>query len=354
MATSIPETYRIADLIQWHREKSLVINEEFQRRSVWTSSAKSYLIDTVLRQLPIPTIYMRTSVDPRTQKAYREVVDGQQRLRTFVEFSSNRLKLDKRSKEFAGLSYEDLDTEFQERFLAYPVTVVQLINANVSDVLEIFSRLNSYNVAVNAAELRHAKFQGEFKWAVHEAALRWDVLWEKYHIVSVRQRVRMQDDSLVAEMFGVLLQGVTDGGERKVYQLYEKYDEKEPWDQKRTLAALDSVLGFADQKLESALVGNLARSPHFLMLFASLAHALVGIPSGEIKDNMPERDPGALSDIETALLNLEKLDNIIGMDDEPPRGFREFWLASSGTTHRISSRRARFPTYYRALLPYHL
>ena len=195
MASSIPETYRIADLLQWHKEKTLVINDEFQRRNVWTPTAKSYLIDTVLRQLPVSMMYMRTKVDPESQRAYREVVDGQQRLRAFIGFASNKLKLDKRSEEFSGLYYKELDREHQEKFLAYPITVVQLINAEDRDVLEIFSRLNAYNLALNAAELRHAKFQGEFKWAVHAAAILWDVLWERFHIVSVRQRVLLTVES---------------------------------------------------------------------------------------------------------------------------------------------------------------
>lgn len=352
MATSIPETYRIADILQWYREKTLVINEDFQRRSVWTTAAKSYLVDTILRQLPIPMMYMRTKVDSRTQRAYREVVDGQQRLRTLVDFSANKLKLDKRAGEFAGRCYEDLDAQAQEAFLAYPITVIQLINANDDDVLEVFGRLNAYNVALNAAEVRHAKYQGDFKWTVHAAALRWRVLWDKYRIVSIRQRVRMADDSLMSEMFGILLQGVTDGGERRVDQLYGKC-EKEAWDQEKTVADIDTLLEFVVQNLGDAIVGNLARSPHFLMLFAAVAHALIGIPQGDMGDQMPERRPDALADIGTVLLNLEKLENIVGLDEveEADREFRTFWIASTGTTQRIASRKIRFPMYYRALLP---
>lgn len=349
MATSIPETYRIADLLQWYKEKTLVVNELFQRRDVWTTSAKSYLVDTVLRHLPVPMMFLRTKVDPRTQRAYREVVDGQQRLRTFVEFASNRLRLDKRSGEFADCCYDDLPVEYQERFLAYPITVTQLINAEDRDVLEVFSRLNVYNVPLNEAEIRHAKFQSDFKWAVHSAAMEWDILWEKYRILSVRQRVRMLDDSLMAEMFGILLQGVTDGGERRITQLYERY-EKGPWDHDVTIAKLGEAIKFLDTRLGGAITGNLARAPHFLMLFAAVAHALVGISSGDMGAQMPERDPRALSDMDTALVNLTRLEGVISQD-EPERKFREFWLASSGTTQRIASRRIRFPVYYQALLP---
>jgi hypothetical protein len=350
MATSIPETYRIADLLQWYKEKTLTINEQFQRRNVWTTSAKSYLVDTVLRRLPVPMMFMRTKVDHQTQRAYREVVDGQQRLRTFVDFASNKLRLDKRAGEFEGLSYRDLPPESQQAFLAYPITVTQLINAGDRDVLEVFSRLNAYNVALNEAELRHAKFQNDFKWAVHSAALDLDILWEKYRILTVRQRVRMLDDSLMAEMFGILLQGVRDGGERKITQtIYERY-EKEPWDHDVTVKHLREVIEVLDKQLGDAIAGTMARPPHFLMLFAAVAHGLVGIPAGDMGEQMPARDARALSDIDTALVNLSHLESIIGQEG-PERDFREFWSASSGTTHRIASRKVRFPVYYRALVP---
>lgn len=349
MASAIPETYRVADLLHWHKEKTLVVNQDFQRRSVWTPSARSYLIDTILRQLPMPMMYMRTTVDPRTQRAHREIVDGQQRLKTLVDFASNKLRLDKRTAEFSGLTFEDLDEEHQQSFLAYPVTVIQLINARDADVLEVFGRLNSYNVALNEPEQRHAKHQSEFKWAVRAAAARWSILWERYRIVTVRQRVRMLDDSLMAEMFGIILQGVTDGGQRRITQMYERY-KREPWNQEQTVKNIDSVLQYTVANLCDALVDNLARPPHFLMLFAATAHALIGIPPGAMGGELPERDALALSDVAMALVNLEKLNRVIGLDD-PQSELREFWRASARTTHRIASRRIRFPTYYRALLP---
>lgn len=76
MQTS-PETYPIADFLKWDREKELILNPSFQRGSVWKESAKSYLIDTILRGMPIPKILFRTKIDRRTKQIVREVVDGQ-------------------------------------------------------------------------------------------------------------------------------------------------------------------------------------------------------------------------------------------------------------------------------------
>ncbi|MBS3115477.1 DUF262 domain-containing protein, partial [Candidatus Woesearchaeota archaeon] len=79
-------TYNIEDFREWSERGQLILNPKFQRRQVWTPSAKSFLIDTILRGDPIPKIFIRQNIDPSTKKSIREVVDGQQRLRTILDF----------------------------------------------------------------------------------------------------------------------------------------------------------------------------------------------------------------------------------------------------------------------------
>lgn len=110
-----------------------------------------------------------------------------------MKFSDDEYSLNKRAKEYAGFRYTTLPTELQEIFLSYTIGVEQLINASDEDVLEIFARLNSYTVSLNQPELRHAEFQGDFKWAIYESAKRWKVLWDSFQLLSIRERVRMLD-----------------------------------------------------------------------------------------------------------------------------------------------------------------
>jgi len=355
MATSNLQQYTIADFLEWYRKKQLKLNPDFQRRSVWTQAAKSYLIDTILRDYPIPKIYIRSRIDLETKKSYREVVDGQQRLRAIIEFANGKLVLGSRAKEFKGHRYSTLPEDLQEHFLSYTVAVELLINASDEEVLEIFSRLNSYNVRLNDAELRHAEFQGEFKWAVYDTSMKWGKdLWERFSILSMRQRVRMLDDSLMAEMFGVVLEGVTDGGQRNIRKLYTKYDKDFP-DKEETVAKVNRTIEFVVRNLAPAIDGPISRAPHFLMLYAAVAYASFGIPQGQMSNQMPEREPQSLSDIPIAIENLSYLSQILESDEPPSEAhLKEFWMASSGTTQRIASRRKRFPVYFRALLPQRL
>lgn len=280
MQTS-PETYPIADFLKWDREKELILNPSFQRGSVWKESAKSYLIDTILRGMPIPKILFRTRIDRRTKQIVREVVDGQQRLRAILAFANDDLRLGIRAKGYAGLRYSDLEPADQDQFLAYKLTTEQLINAANEDVLEIFARINSYTVPVNAPELRHAKYDSDFKWSVVEVKTNASEFWS-LGTLSERERVRMLDASLIAEMYGLLLQGVTDGGQPRINRLYDTYKDAFP-EQAEIEGRILTVLALigklvAEDFAREPIVGP----PHMLMLFGAIAHVTYGLPRGQL------------------------------------------------------------------------
>ena len=73
------KVYTINDFYGWYENKELVLAPKYQRKAVWNSKAESYLIDTILRGLPIPQVFVRQSIDPLLRKTQREVIDGQQR-----------------------------------------------------------------------------------------------------------------------------------------------------------------------------------------------------------------------------------------------------------------------------------
>lgn len=343
------EQYTVSDILTWLEDKTLVLNTNFQRRNVWPAVAKTFLIDTILRERSVPIIYVRTVTDVKTRRSYREVVDGQQRLRTIQEFVNGDFALSGRAAEFRGMRYADLDEEDKRNLLSYRVGVQQLFNATDDEVLDTFHRLNAYGLSLNAQELRHGKFQGAFRWAVVEASKRWSVLWTQYQVVGLRARVRMADDELVAQMFGIVLEGVADGGQPAIKKLYEKYDRQLPND---TEEELDSAVDYVLNNLSEIMETSLARAPHFLMLFASVAHGRFGIPEGDMRDAMPPRDSRALTDMIAAKSNLAILAEVLELDEEEiPERFVAFRIASAGTTHRIRSRKIRFPLLYQALLP---
>ena len=274
-----------------------------------------------------------------------------------MKFIDGKLALDKRSKEFVGKTYATLDDEDQGRLLAYQIGVEQLFGADDDTVLDIFHRINAYGISLNNQELRHGKFQGgryegTFRLAVIKTTERWEILWSKYHVVSVRNRVRLLHHELVAQLLGVILNGVTDGGQPKIDKLYERYDSAIPDDAEERF---DQVCNYIVDHFSDVLGTKLGAGPHFMMIFAAVAHALFGIPVGDMGGQypgLPARDPRELSDPSAAITNLLGLADVFEMSGgQVPARLASFKVAIAGTTQRIKSRSVRFLTLYRALLP---
>ena len=346
MAKSKPLTLQISDIIQWHRKKELVINETFQRYSVWTPQAKTFLIDTILHELPIPKLYLRTKLDPKHQTSIREVVDGQQRIRAIVDFADNNFRLLKRSEDFEGFKYNDLNDEQKEAFLGYTLTVEQLLNASDDDIIDIFARLNSYTVTLNAAEKRHAEFQTEFKFAVRKAAEKFRPFIEKYGVFTLKQRFRMADDEFIAESFGLVLNGVTDGGAPRLYKLYKEQDDKKftATIHKEIMVKLNFAIDFLEKMVPEILSNQFCKHYQLLMIIAAILYHKYGIPNGQIVSKnkpveMPTRKKMASRDkILEEIAELERVFN----GREGNDGDVEFVISSMSSTQRITSRRIRF------------
>lgn len=115
------------------------INRQYQRESdVWTTEDKKHLIDTILRDLDIPKIYLRQIDDKKF-----EIVDGQQRVETVWEFKDNKFSLDARisGQDLDGKKYKDLPSELIEQFDNFQLTCVLLMGYDDEKTRLLFSKL---------------------------------------------------------------------------------------------------------------------------------------------------------------------------------------------------------------------
>lgn len=346
---SIPQTYTVSDFIEWQAKKQLILAPEFQRGSVWSPSAKVFLIDTILNDLPMPQVYFRTKLNPQSQTAVREVVDGQQRLRAILEFASGSLKLSSKSPKFKGMTYSDLSLDDQEQFLAYRIPVVQLVNAGDAEVLEVFARLNSYSVKVTPAELRHAEFSEPVKWAIYDAARHWSLLWGDLKVVSTRDTVRLKHTTLVAEMFIALDMGLGDGGETLITRYYKSKNKKEDEYFSPLREHLDEVVTeILEHTKDDFAESTFYDAPNFLILFAAVAFLRGYMPSSKISEAVNEFS-GKGVDWEKAIGNLSALAQAVDDSSEEQGPYYQFVSATKSTLHRISTRKPRFEAVVKAI-----
>jgi hypothetical protein len=199
-------THSVAWFAKRHQAGELELRAPFQRNPVWSPKQKSYLIDTILRGFPIPELYMQEYTDAEGHDRY-VVVDGQQRLRACLEFLEGRLALDPDdSPDFADMSFADLGDEHKRQVFNYNFVVRVLPEMPDADLRGMFQRLNRNVVALNAQELRHATYWGEFITCVE--ALASDERWSLCGVFTANDIRRMIDVEFVSELVIALVHGL--------------------------------------------------------------------------------------------------------------------------------------------------
>jgi hypothetical protein len=241
MAINIQKTfYKVVDFVNWQRNGQLRLSPEFQRRSVWKSGAKSYLIDTIIKGMPIPIIFLRDKrLNIEQFEPIREVVDGQQRLRTVLSFVCPEYLSDydigrddftikkAHNSTLAGKKFKDLDAESKRQILDYEFDA-HILPSRIDDreIIQIFRRMNSTSFTVNKQELRNSEFFGEFKTSVYELAAEQLQRWRKWKTFTEDNISRMFEVEMSSECMQIILEGKIFGrSPSQLDKLYEKYDE---------------------------------------------------------------------------------------------------------------------------------
>lgn len=231
-------TYTVVDFLEWQRQGSLDLRPFYQRRSVWNPRVKSLLVDSLLRGFPLPLIFLHNRLDVRTSKTVRQVVDGQQRLRTilaYVDIDSleeiedwDRFSiLRSHNREFAGLAFAQLPPDIQSRILQTPLSV-NVLPADIDDVtvLTIFQRMNSTGLKLNDQEIRNATYFGEFKEAAYQLAYEQYQRWISWGVFSLQDTAQMKEVELTSDLMGLMLRGVIARTKSSINGLYKSYDSE--------------------------------------------------------------------------------------------------------------------------------
>lgn len=269
-------TFKVSDFLSWARKDELDLSPYYQRRSVWKRPAKSLLVDTIMRGLPVPIIIIRDQLDLRSQVTVREVVDGQQRLRTvltFVGFEPAESEssvpddgwdpftvLKAHNAEVAKASnFRELDETLQARFLDYEFPV-HVLPSDTDDatVLKMFTRLNSTGDSLKGAELRNAEFHGPFATLVKDLAIANVSQWRRWGVLSDTEISRMTELDLVADMCITAAKGeVYSNTKGNIDNFYKSLEELDVWPEADELSRrFDDVLEQLVARLPKAVHGS--------------------------------------------------------------------------------------------------
>lgn len=277
--------YSVSDFLEWENNELLNLSPDFQRRGVWKETAKSYLIDTLLRGKPIPKIIITQEL--KGKRNIRVVVDGQQRLRSILEFIDDGFKISRaHNDQFAGYTYSMLPAKVKQDLLSYELGVDVIFNLPYEEMLDIFSRLNTYTVKLNKQEQYNALFLGYYKQAAYRLGYRYVQYFLDSNILTKPAVTRMGEAELSADLLMALIGGVQ--ARPNVEQYYSEYEDaigplaKAESDFDRIMSYIGAIYPASDLSQT-----NWNRLPLFYTLFTSLGHFMVGIKG--LKPNLRVR-----------------------------------------------------------------
>ena len=212
---------------QVHDRGELEMKPPFQRNPVWTDKQKSYLMDSILNEYPVPEIYMQEIVTDKAEVKY-VLVDGQQRIRACLEFVENLFAIDsKDSPQWGGLTFEELKPIEKKRIYEYDFIARYLPDIADTEIRNIFQRLNRNNVVLNPQELRQATYWGPFITTMNEISEYEN--WGRLDIFTSNDIKRMLDVEYISEIAIEILHGHQNKKQTidKYYALYEvEFDKR--------------------------------------------------------------------------------------------------------------------------------
>lgn len=165
-------SYNIANTVEVLKFKidngEIDLRPEFQRDFVWDMNRASLFIDSLLTNLPIPSIFLGKSKEDETYK----VIDGQQRLKSVYFYMEGKFvtkgqeqvfglkKLE--GREWNGKTYHELDEKYKRRIrnAVLNTTVIEDIDSNPKVVHDIFHRLNTGGMSLTDQEVRNCVYNG--------------------------------------------------------------------------------------------------------------------------------------------------------------------------------------------------
>lgn len=276
--------------ISWFKkaydEGSLEMHPPFQRNPVWTNKQSSFLMDSILKGYPIPEVYLQEKVDA-DGRTITVVVDGQQRIGSFLRFIAGEFSIDEsQSARWGGMTFSDLTEAEKISFYKYKFVVRILPDIDDEEIRNIFRRINQNNVALNEQELRQSTYRGDFIQSMNAIADK--QYWDDIALFSPSKIRRMKDVEYISELAVAFLNGLQNK-KLKLNYFYALYEQEYP--EKELVEALfDKIIGEILQVIPTIKKTRWSNMVDFYTLFLVLSKYESQLPlSSNNRDILRER-----------------------------------------------------------------
>lgn len=255
----------------------------YQRNKVWSEEKRSFLIDSILKNYPIPPVFLRLRINKDTGATTYDVIDGKQRLNTIRDFIDGKVQLpdDFGDEELNGAYFSDLDKfeKYKKQFWRYRIPIIFIETEDDGLIKNVFDRLNRNGEPLVPQELRHAKY-GETKFyrVIEEVANNccWTDIFN--NILEVE---RMENHEFVSElMFIIINKKIGDYTKSTLDNLYEQCENNYVENNSLEVVAVSDYIKKMNlnyDKLKIKKVGH---------LYAIWAIAYLANQNGIVPDNL--------------------------------------------------------------------
>lgn len=207
----------VQQFVNHFEHDQLNLEPGFQRNSVWSLTDRAALIDSIFSNYPIPSIFLYRRQDANGGLVY-DVIDGKQRLESIFMFMglgpfrrnrfSVRMKLSPNDPEPEWYDWAKVrrrDGEYP--FVSYRIQTVE-ISGELSDIIDVFVRINSTGKKLTSAEKRHAKYyNSQFLKKAGKLSERFASYYRHHRILSPGAITRMKHVELTCELVASVARG---------------------------------------------------------------------------------------------------------------------------------------------------
>src|ERR1700755_1362718 len=196
----------VQTIIHHYESGQLNLEPGFQRASVWSDSDRAKLIDSILRKYPLPSVFLYKRYEGGN--LVYDVIDGKQRIESLLLFmgikKGNRFRLRSRTpgEEQAGwIDWVYLKRKSLQHLITdYRLQTIE-VAGDLSDIIDLFVRINSTGKALTSQEKRHARyFNSEFLKKAGKLAARYEDYFRATKVLSASQISRMKHVELMCEL----------------------------------------------------------------------------------------------------------------------------------------------------------
>lgn len=206
-------TLTIKGLIDLYHKDKLILDPPYQRNFIWSKIDQERLIDSIIKNYPLPNIFFLKKDD------VWEVVDGQQRIRTIINYDKELLVPKNQKQRKQNIDYD--------AFLKYKLIKAEItyLEEDSESIEEFYARVNRTGLKLNKPELNKAEyFYTEFLALNQELAS--CEQFNELDIFTDAATKRMNDIDFISELVALLQFGIFDKKE-KVDTLYDNDITKE-------------------------------------------------------------------------------------------------------------------------------